>query len=310
MNKRVFFGECMVELAQTAPGQYQQTFAGDTFNSAIYLKRLNGLQQVSYLTAVGQDTLSQGLLDLMHDEGLDTDLVQRCSDRTLGLYMVATDARGERSFSYWRDQSAAKQTLSLLQRQGGAQLLSGTDSFFFSGISLGILSDEDRRELMALLTTLKGQGCQIIFDPNYRPRLWQSQEQAKYWTDKAYAMADLAFPGGDDHLTLYGHNSVTDILNHVQGLGVTEIVLKNGIEGVQVVTPGNHCIVPTFQVDTVVDTTAAGDAFNGGYLAARFAGLSPADAAQQGAKTAAFVLGFRGAIVPREAFLTQQRKVV
>lgn len=302
MKKRVIFGECMVELSQTADGLYRQAFAGDTFNTAVYLKRLNPQQQVCYLSAVGQDRLSESLLSLMQDEQLDTRHLYRMTDRTLGLYMISTDGQGERSFTYWRSDSAARQTLSLLQNDGGAERLSGTDSLFFSGISLGILSETERENLLAMVATLGAEGCQIIFDPNYRPRLWQSVEQARYWTDRAYALCDLAFPGGDDHLALYGHGNPRDILQHVQRFGVGEIVIKNGAQGVQIITGEQHCIVPIFKVDQVVDTTAAGDAFNGGYLAARFSGMSPQDSAQQGARTAAFVIGFAGAIVPAQDF--------
>lgn len=309
MKKRVFFGECMVELALRETGIYQQTFAGDTFNTAIYLNRLNQTETVSYLTAVGKDDLSEKLTQFMREEGLGTELVFTSSSRTLGLYMVATDHTGERSFTYWRSQSAARETLPLLSQCGGVECLHGCASFFFSGISLGILSDEDKEKLFALISELKAKGTEIIFDPNYRPLLWDSAEHAKQWTDKAYAVADMAFPGGDDHAVLYGHKTSAEIISHVQALGVNEIIFKNGADGVQVVTPGNHCIVPTFQVDNVVDTTAAGDAFNGGYLAARFAGQSPADAAQLGARTAAFVLGYRGAIVPKDVFSHHHRKI-
>ncbi len=56
-------GECMVELRSQGDGQLGQAFGGDTLNAAVYLRRLLGDDpvQVDYLTAVGDDSLSQAM---------------------------------------------------------------------------------------------------------------------------------------------------------------------------------------------------------------------------------------------------------
>ncbi|WP_438862497.1 sugar kinase [Neptunicella sp.] len=297
MHKTVIIGECMVELSLVAAQQYQQTFAGDSYNTAVYLKRCYPEQAVCYWSAIGNDALSDQLVDAMQQEHIDTRLTFRREDKTLGLYMINTDDQGERSFAYWRSDSAARQAVQSLLAKGGAALLADYDSLFLSGISLAILSDQDKQALLDIISQLRQNGCQIIFDPNYRPQLWASVEQARLWTDKAYALADLAFPGCDDHRVLYGHDNVTDVHSHVQALGVDEIVIKNGAQGVQIFEDGQHSIVPVQQVAKVVDTTSAGDAFNGGYLAARFAGHSAQNAASFAARIAAYVIGHKGAIV-------------
>jgi 2-dehydro-3-deoxygluconokinase len=295
MAQHIIVGECMVEMSSRGQQLYYQTFAGDTYNTAVYFKRCNSVEEVKYLTAIGNDDISQGLLEQMQHEGLATDLTLRSPDKTLGLYMINTDEKGERSFAYWRSDSAAKQIMSLLDPASLGQ----PKSFFLSGISLAIVSDQDKQALLDLATTLKQQGCCIIFDPNYRPQLWQSAEHARVWTDKAYALADIAFPGCDDHKALYGHLNLTEVQQHVAALGVQEMVIKNGEHGIQIFSHGQHCIVPAHRVTTVVDTTAAGDAFNGGYLAARFAGQNEQSAAGFAAKIAAYVIGHRGAIVDK-----------
>ncbi|KXI29079.1 sugar kinase [Paraglaciecola hydrolytica] len=295
MAQHIIVGECMVEMSSRGQQTYYQTFAGDTYNTAVYFKRCNSVESIQYLTAIGSDEISEQLLVQMQAEDLATELTLRSSNKTLGLYTINTDEAGERSFAYWRSDSAAKQMLSLLD----PTVLGTPKSFFFSGISLGILSDDDKQKLLELANKLKQQGCKIIFDPNYRPKLWVSAERARIWTDKAYALADIAFPGCDDHLTLYGHNNLNEVQQHVVALGVQEIVIKNGEHGIQIFSQGQHCIVPAHRVSKVVDTTAAGDAFNGGYLAARFAGQNEQSAAGFGAKIAAYVIGHRGAIVDK-----------
>jgi len=101
-------GECMAELAPTgAAGDLRLGFAGDTFNTAWYLARCAPDVEVSYLTAVGDDAISQNMRAFMQDAGINDTHVRTSPDRTVGLYMITLD-KGERSFSYWRGQSAAR----------------------------------------------------------------------------------------------------------------------------------------------------------------------------------------------------------
>ena len=304
MAQHIIVGECMVEMSSRGDNLYYQTFAGDTFNTAVYFKRCNPTEQVAYWTAVGDDNISQQWRSLLASEQLDPWMVQSSADCTLGLYMIDTDASGERSFAYWRSNSAARQVMSLSQATMADPRFSQAKSLFLSGISLAILSDDDKQLLLDQVSRLKQQGCLIIFDPNYRPRLWRSVEHARLWTDRAYALADIAFPGCDDHRQLYNHQSLSDVQLHVRAMGVQEIVIKNGEHGIQIFSQGQHSIVPAHKVDKVIDTTAAGDAFNGGYLAARFAGHSEQSSASFAAKVAAYVIGFRGAIVDKRAMAT------
>ena len=296
MAQHIIVGECMVEMSSRGQQLYYQTFAGDTYNTAVYFQRCNNAEQISYLSAIGRDAMSQALLEQMHHEGLNTQLMLRHPSKTLGLYMINTDAKGERSFAYWRSDSAARHVLSLLD----PGTLGLPKSLFMSGISLAILNDNDKQRLLELAQQLKHQGCCIIFDPNYRAQLWQSVEQAREWTDKAYALADIAFPGCDDHRTLYGHDSLSQVQQHVAALGVSEMIIKNGEHGIQLFSGGQQIFVAVHKVTEVVDTTAAGDAFNGGYLAARFAGQSEQSSAEFAAKIAAYVIGHRGAIVNKD----------
>jgi len=312
MAMHIVVGECMVEMSGRAEHLYYQKYAGDTYNTAVYLKRCNPNLDVAYWTAAGTDPLSQGFLDSLVQEQLDPSLVLRQKDKTLGLYLINTDCKGERSFAYWRSDSAARQLLGVLHEQTARNIVDQASSLFFSGISLAILSDDNRKQFLQKVTELKERGCRIIFDPNYRPKLWQSVEHARDYTDKAYQLATIAFPGCDDHKTLYGQADLDAVKHHVQALGVEEIVIKNGEHGVQIFSGSQHYIEPAYVVKQVVDTTAAGDAFNGGYLAARLAGQNEQRSARFGAKLAAFVIGHRGAIVEKATmadFLTLNRIV-
>ncbi|WP_374211833.1 sugar kinase [Alteromonas gilva] len=295
MKKIVIFGECMVELVSANETQLTKSFAGDTYNTAVYLKRSAPQVAVSYLTAIGDDFLSNELLFAMGNEQISTEQVYRSSKRNLGLYMVRTDQHGERTFAYWRANSAATQTINAMTKAP-----EDIDFFYFSGISVAILDEPQRLKLFELLATLRNKGCKVVFDPNYRPLLWSSRDEARFWMNKSYQLADIAFPGGDDHLALYEHVNTDEVLAHLAPFEIDEVVMKNGAVGVHIVNSDGHFIVPVQQVANVVDTTAAGDAFNGGYLAARLSGKSVTDAASYGAIVAGTVIQHPGAIIPAD----------
>ncbi|MCY7297198.1 sugar kinase [Alteromonas sp. a30] len=297
MKQIVIFGECMVELINKDANTMLKSYAGDTYNTAIYLKRCAPATHVSYMTTVGSDFLSDELMLRMGEEEICTEYVYRSETLNLGLYMVRNDHQGERTFAYWRDNSAAKQTLNVMNSD-----LKDVGLFYFSGISLAILDDAQRDKLFSQLTRLKAQGTKIVFDPNYRERLWKNPEDARLWTDKAYAISDLAFPGSDDHLMLYGHTSNDDIFQHLAPFNIANIVIKKGPEGVHIQSGGEYFIVPVERLAKVVDATAAGDAFNGGFLAAYLQGRDLTDAVAFGAKVSANVISYLGAIIPKENF--------
>ncbi len=293
----VIFGECMVELYQLVENVYHQNFAGDVFNTAVYLKRVSPALQVDFFSAIGTELISDKLLAAVEAEKLGSSLLLRSKTARPGLYMINTDAFGERSFVYWRDSSAAKQTLQLFRARNDSSPLTSADWFYFSGISLAILSEADREDLFALVTELKAAGVKIGFDPNYRPVLWQSVQQCRDAFERAYALSDIALPGLDDHKVLFNAQSCDDVITQLKALGTGEIIVKNGKDGAVVWANGERFVMPAVTVKKVVDTTAAGDSFNGGYLAARLAGQSPKAAAQLAAALAGFVVEHTGAIV-------------
>ena len=217
----VIFGECMLELSDAGHGLYKRQFAGDTFNTAVYLKRCLQSVNVSYFTAIGYDSLSEAFETTLLGEGIDSSLLLRTDDHHLGCYLVNTDPEGERTFLYWRDNSAARQTFNLYQGT-----LPQTDLFYFSGISLAILDDSQRHRLFELVGKLKEAGCLIAFDTNYRASLWSSKGAAMEWINKAYSCSDIAFVGGDDHRSLFGHTDSASIFAHLLPYKIQEIVNK------------------------------------------------------------------------------------
>ena len=252
---------------------------------------------MAYVTALGTDPLSERMLRFFDAEGLATDLVERRSDRVPGLYAISLDAAGERSFTYWRDSSAAR-TLFLPPAEVTPERLAGFDLIYLSGITLAVLAPEARAALRGFLAGYRRGGGRVAFDSNYRPRLWPDAATARREIGAFWAATDIGLPSLDDELALYGEAGEAAVLARLAAAGVRRGALKRGAAGP--LPLGAGAALPAFPpAARVVDTTAAGDSFNGAYLAAVLRQAAEADCLAAGHAMASAVIGHPGAIMPR-----------
>ena len=294
----------MVEISPAGDGNYQFGYAGDTFNAAWACKMLSQAGDVvRYATAVGTDWISDQLLEFMAGSGLDLSAVTRNPARSVGLYAVKLDD-GERSFAYWRTGSAA--TALADDPDFLKSALRGASHALFSGITLAILPPEGRENLYRALSNARDGGTRIVLDPNYRARLWPSAEVARAELTRFSRICDCVLPSFSDEAELFGDTSPETTADRFASLGVDEVIVKNGSAPALCVWDGHREFVPAIPVDKVVDTTGAGDAFNGAYLAARSEGMVPSVAAAFAHEVAAMSVQTRGALIARD---TRQRLV-
>ncbi|WP_192458582.1 sugar kinase [Musicola keenii] len=298
-------GECMIELSQKG-ADINRGFGGDTLNTAVYTARQVKADAlaVHYVTALGKDTFSNEMIAAWQNESVKTDLIQRLDNKLPGLYFIETDDTGERSFYYWRNDAAARYWLETPEAEAVSQKLTHFDYIYLSGISLAILNANSRARLLTVLRACRANGGKVIFDNNYRPRLWQSQEETRQAYSDILACTDLAFLTLDDEDMLWGALPVDDVLARTHQFGVTEVVVKRGADSCLVSITGEPLYdIPAIKLpkEKVVDTTAAGDSFGAGYLAVRLNGGSAEEAAKRGHLTASTVIQYRGAIIPQSA---------
>ncbi|WP_024871905.1 sugar kinase [Tolumonas lignilytica] len=298
-------GECMVEL-QRREQDIRQGFGGDTLNTAVYLARQLAADQgkVFYVSALGTDHFSQSMIDAWQSERIDTSLVQRLPHKMPGLYFIDTDAQGERSFSYWRSDAAAKYWLETEQTNQVLEQLSHMDVLYLSGISLAILNPASRQRLFQFLASFRAQGGRVVFDNNYRPRLWLSREETQQCYQQMLQLTDIAFLTLDDEDALWGKCALETVIHRTQDLGVREIVIKRGAEPCVIVSQNGvqeTVAAQKIAASAVIDTTAAGDSFSAGYLARRLQHGSVTASAEQGHRLAGTVIQYRGAIIPADA---------
>jgi 2-dehydro-3-deoxygluconokinase len=294
----VSVGEVMIEVARGAGGEIAFGYGGDSFNVAVYLARAG--VNVAYATALGDDRYSDGILALAAAEGVRGDLVIRVPGRLPGLYLIETDAAGERQFFYWRDLSPARDLCELPDWPRLADSMSAAQLIYFSGITLSLYSDAGLERFLSAIDRARQQGAMVAFDSNFRPRGWKGDHtRARTVFRQALERVDLALPTYDDEAALWGDVDPGATVARLHGLGIGEIVVKNGPSSALVAVSGRIETVPVPEVVTPVDTTAAGDSFNAAYIAARLSKAAPVAAAAAAHRLAGQVIRHRGAIMPR-----------
>jgi 2-dehydro-3-deoxygluconokinase len=304
MARIVVVGEGMLELVRQGE-TWQLGYGGDTLNTAIHLARAG--HDVAYLTALGGDPLSADLKAKWAAEGLDTSLVLDHPTASTGLYAISTDTAGERSFAYWRESSAARQMFALPGMMRALAAAEQAELLCYSLISLAVLPPDDRQRLFALARAVRGRGGKVAFDGNYRPRLWRSTDEARSARDAAIRVADIGLPTLEDETLLSGTADAAAVTRHWTGLGCAETVVKLGASGCRL---PDGTILPPPEVLNPVDTSGAGDAFNGGYLAARMTGASADNAAIAGHRLAGWCVMRGGAIPARDGAAPYTRSLL
>ncbi|MBC7312186.1 MAG: sugar kinase [Rhizobium sp.] len=300
MGNKLFLsiGEAMVELSQAEGGLWRMGFAGDTLNTAWYARAcLPADWEVAYFTRLGLDPFSERMRDFLQDNAISTCFIARDPERTVGLYAIELHD-GERSFSYWRGQSAARRLAD--DEQALKVAIAQSDVIYFSGITLAILEPDRREALLRLIGAAREAGKTTVFDPNIRPKLWEDTQTMRACLTRAAATASIALPSFDDEAAVSGDSDIEACATRWLRAGAGEVVVKNGGGPVAVSMSDGAIAILTFDSVKPVDSTGAGDSFNGGYLAARLAGEAPDKAAAQGHEVAAQVVCRPGALVPRE----------
>jgi 2-dehydro-3-deoxygluconokinase len=293
-------GEVLIELARTADATFALGCGGDTFNTAIYLARA-GID-VAFATAVGDDPYSDSVLALAAAEGVAADLILRVPNRLPALCLIDNGPSGGRSLRDWGEGAPARELFELADWMRIAESLTTARLIYFSGITLSLYSNNGLGRFLAILEVARTQGAKVAFDGNFRPRAWKGDlSRTRTVFIEALKRVDIALPAFDDEAVLWGDPSPESTVARLQAFGIGEIVVKNGPNSALVATPGAQDFVPVPEVVVPVDTTAAGDGFNAGYLAARLNGSDPVQAASAAHRLAGNVIRHPGALMPRAA---------
>lgn len=287
MTKVACIGEAMIEVSAQGTNA-RLGVAGDTLNTAIYLKRAAPQVTVDYITRLGDDPFSDQIAAFIAQEGIGTAPIRIERGGSPGLYAITTDDAGERTFTYWRAQAAARG----LFADGDFSILSDYDLLYLSGISIAILPPNVRA---GLLDAIQQSPALLAFDSNFRPRLWEDKTTAAETISAYWEACDIPLPSIDDEADLFDETE-TQVIERWQAATQRGALKRGGMGPMSIGAPVDQTYA---SVDNVIDTTAAGDSFCGGYLAARLTGSDQAEALRAGHDQAARVIQHPGAIIPR-----------
>lgn len=290
-------GEAMVELSKIdSQGHWKVGIAGDTLNTAWYLRRLLPSDwHVSYFTRVGTGEFSQMMVDFLNSESIGTEHVGRDDHREIGLYAISLHD-GERSFSYWRENSAAR----LLAKDSAAltNAVSRAEIAYLSGITVAILPDEGRATLIQAVREARAKGTRIIFDPNLRPRLWPDTRVMCDRIEAVAAEANLILPSFDDESEYFGDTDPDATIARYLKLGAGQVIVKAGGGAIHFGGDQGAGVIDDLMRMNPVDTTSAGDSFNAGFLAAQIQQADIETAIRAGHQLSSRVIMHHGALVP------------
>lgn len=287
-------GEVMLELS--APGPLEQlppltpAAAGDTFNVAAVAASLGA--HTAYAGLIGDDPAGDAVLADARRRGVDTRYVARVSGRRTGLYLVSTDPDGERTFHYYRSDSAATaMTPCVLDRV----TLAEAHAVHTSGITMR-LSSSARATAVNALRDAYAQGRLTSYDVNFRPTLATPDEALSDLRAVARYVRLLSL-STDDARALCGTTSPREAAARLGVASDVVILVGEAGAGATLVTEaGRECLHVDAPPVTCLDSSGAGDALVGAFLAARLAGLDAGPALCRAVAAAAHAIGGRGAL--------------
>ena len=289
----VGIGEAMLLLQAPPPVPFAEAthllvdVAGAELNTCAAVTRLGG--RAALRTRVGADAPGERIRLAMANLGVEDHLVDLDADRPTGLFLRETPADASRRVIYYRAGSAAS---AMDATDADAVREPPPRAVLVSGITAA-LGDGPRRLLRALARHAWADGTAFVVDANLRPALGGMDEAIALLRD-LLPVTDLLVLGDDESGPLLGATMPDAVFAAAAAAGVGETVLKGAERGCWFVgDDGEVRHQPTFAGE-VVDTVGAGDAFTGGYLAARLAGASRPAAADLASRLAAGVLAHPG----------------
>lgn len=242
-------------------------FAGAESNFAVSLARLGvGVRWVSRL---GQDRLGDLIEGALRAEGVDVSFVRRDRART-GLFLKWRSG-GRSHVAYYRAGSAASR---LAPGDVPDEALGGVRLVHLTGITMA-LSESACELVVDVARRARERGATVLFDPNFRPALPDTPEEAAARQRAILPYVDWYLCGSEEARLLWGEDPIP-----------VPAVVRLGERGALV----EGEVVPPPRLTRVVDEIGAGDAFAAGFAYGLLRGWSPRDCARAGNVLASYAL--------------------
>lgn len=272
----ISIGECMIELSTKESLIYAENlnkfYGGDTLNTAVAAARLGS--KVGYITRVGRDSFQTYMLDSWQAENLDTSNIKIVEGYN-GLYIISIQEDDRKEVVFYRKKSAAT---TLSTDDITEDYIQRANIVYSTGIAQS-LSSSVRGAVKKAFQLAKDKGCLAAYDPNYRERVWEVDEAKEAMEEILDCIDIIMLNNTHDAEWLIDQNSPDKIIKYFWDKGVTTVAVKMGKNGCVIGYNGEISTIPPIE-SYVVDSTGAGDAFNGGFLHGIACGYTPFEAAK------------------------------
>ncbi len=265
MSSVTCFGEALIDFLNTGSQpegpinipDFRQFPGGAPANVAVAIGKLGG--DARFVGQVGNDTFGHFLKSSLETYHVDTTQILMHESAKTALAFVFLDDQGERSFEFHRDKTA---DVLLTPFDVKDQWFMNSDIFHFCS---NTLTDENiSNTTLHAIEKAKKQGCLVSFDINLRHNLWPKGKADIETVTRCFKFVDIIKVSKEelDYLAPQGEQSfVTDAISQ----GVKLVLITDGGEPIKIIAKGIYSEI-TPPKTNVVDTTAAGDAFTGGFL--------------------------------------------
>lgn len=254
-------GEILADMIGERRGDgisYECLAGGAPFNVACCLKRLGA--ECGFYGCVGADSIGDRLLDTARGLDLEYLKIRRDTQRNTTLAFVEVDGSGERSFSFYRKNTADP----FLDIRDIDEIVSIADIIHIGSLAM---STSDGREFAdRLISAAHLRGVRVSFDVNYREDIFDDRAQAVEVYSKYIKAADIVKLSDSEISMFFDGDTYEDMLMRASDGGKV-ILLTLGGKG-SMVCDGEHIYsCPSFSVEKVIDTNGAGDSFMAGAIA-------------------------------------------
>ncbi len=298
-NRVLVLGDANVDLVISVDEQSSSVLAlrdtalelhggGTAANVAAALARLG--EQVEFIGTVGDDGYGRWVVAEFLNEGVDTEQTRFVEDAFTSMVIALIYPDGERGLYVWPD-------------QGGAHTKLAPDSIkseifekaaWLHTTGLCLREKPVRSAQLKAMELAQKAGLIVSLDLNLRLESWGMDSSLEKVFDRALGFSDVVFGSGLEEIVPYTGETSIQAGAESLSAGKKTVIARMGGEGALVVAPGEGFVCPAYDVK-VVDTLGAGDAFNGGFIAASLAGNELKEAARWGNAAAALKIGKSGA---------------
>ncbi|HEO8422263.1 carbohydrate kinase, PfkB family protein [Mycobacteroides abscessus subsp. abscessus] len=278
----ITFGEAMAMFIADSCGplheinHFTMELAGAETNVAIGLAKLG--YNASFVSKVGADAFGKFIMEKLQKHQVQVDQIITDTQFPTGFQLKSRVTEGDPEVQYFRKGSAASH---LAISDFSEHYFQKAKHLHMTGIPLALSSDT-RNFAQHALSFFKNKAKKISFDPNLRPRLWNSEKEMVDTINFFAKQANYVLPGLEEGCKLTGFKTPSDIASYYLDAGVELVIIKLGEQGAYFKSSKQEGIINGYPVEKVIDTVGAGDGFAVGVISGLLEGLPVEESVQRG----------------------------